>query len=169
MPASGVTVALYLKHVADEASSFPVVKSTSAAITYYQKINLYHHHPTVSHRVSFVRNAVMRRLALAPRSRKNPSQWETIQHLAYTRLGSEQPLLLPTGSDGDNVRDLLGGKWLFNTVRAARSLSRPRVAPDVAGVCATTFVCPNWFCSKHHCFPRLRKVPVSSFSGMYIS
>ena len=75
--ASEVTVALYLQHVADSAVSFSAVKSASAAIAYFQRINLYSHEPTMGQLASFVRNAAMRRLGLAPRSRKTHSRGVT--------------------------------------------------------------------------------------------
>jgi hypothetical protein len=91
LPASEVTVALYLQHVADSASSFSAVKSASAAIAYFQRINLFSHEPTMGQLASFVRNAAMRRLGLAPRSRKTPFTWDDILRFARTRLSSDNP------------------------------------------------------------------------------
>ena len=53
---------LYLQHVADSAVSFSAVKSASAAIAYFQRMDLYSHEPTMGQLASFVRNAAMRRL-----------------------------------------------------------------------------------------------------------
>ena len=91
LPASEVTVALYLQHVADTAVSFSAVKSASAAIAYFQRINLYSHEPTMGQLASFVRNAAMRRLGLAPRSRKTPFTWDNILRFARDRLSSLDP------------------------------------------------------------------------------
>ena len=73
------------------AVSFSAVKSASAAIAYFQRINLYSHNPTMGQLASFVRNAVMRRLGLAPRSRKTPFTWDDILRFARARLSSENP------------------------------------------------------------------------------
>ena len=54
LPASETTVALFLQQVADEAQSFSVIKQASAAIAYYQKINLFDHNPTLGPLASFV-------------------------------------------------------------------------------------------------------------------
>ena len=84
-------MALYLQHVADSANSFSAVKSASAAIAYFQKINLYTHEPTMGQLASFVRNAAMRRLGLAPRSRKTPFTWDDILRFARRFLTSDSP------------------------------------------------------------------------------
>ena len=91
LPASEVTVALYLQYVADSATSFSAVKSASAAIAYFQRINLYSHEPTMGQLASFVRNAAMRRLGLAPRARKAPFTWDDILRFARQRLTSDDP------------------------------------------------------------------------------
>jgi hypothetical protein len=66
LPASEVTVAKYLANLAEQATSFSVIKSASAAIAYHQKINLYDHNPTISPLATFVRAAFARRLGTAP-------------------------------------------------------------------------------------------------------
>ncbi len=46
LPASDFTVALFLQSVADEAKSFAPVKSHSAAIAFFLKVNLFNYLPT---------------------------------------------------------------------------------------------------------------------------
>ena len=46
MPAYEMTVALHLQSVIERSNTFAPVKSASAAIAYFQKINLQHHLPT---------------------------------------------------------------------------------------------------------------------------
>jgi hypothetical protein len=46
LPASGFTVALFLQSVADGAKTFAPVKIHSAAIAFFQKVNLFNHLPT---------------------------------------------------------------------------------------------------------------------------
>ena len=92
LPASETTVALFLQQVADEAQSFSVIKLASAAIAYYQKINLFDHNPTIGPLASFVRKSAMRRLGLAPLRRKAPFQWSDIARLvASTICGARTP------------------------------------------------------------------------------
>jgi hypothetical protein len=92
LPASEVTVALFLQQVADEAHSFSVIKQASAAIAFFQKINLFDHDPTLGPLASFVRKSAMRRLGLAPCRRKAPFQWEAIVRLASSAVrGSDTP------------------------------------------------------------------------------
>ena len=84
-------MALHLQHVADSSISFSAVKYASAAIAHFQKINLYSHNPAMGQLASFVRNAAMRRLWLAPRSRKTPFTWNHILKCARVRWNSENP------------------------------------------------------------------------------
>ena len=78
LPADELTVALYMQQVADSANSYATVKSASAAIAFFQKINLYTHMPTHAPEVTMVRRAAMRKFGLAPHSRKAPFKWEQI-------------------------------------------------------------------------------------------
>ena len=55
LPAEDTTVALYMQHVADTAKSYATVKSASAAIAFFQKINLFNHLPTHAPEVCMVR------------------------------------------------------------------------------------------------------------------
>ena len=86
LPASEVTVALYLANLAEQATSFSVIKSASAAIAYHQKINLYGHNPTISPLATFVRAAFARRLGTAPKNRKAPFLWADVVRFATAYL-----------------------------------------------------------------------------------
>ncbi len=59
LPASDGTVALYMQSVMNGAKTFAPVKAASAAIAFYQKINLFDHEPTQSPAVCLVRGAAM--------------------------------------------------------------------------------------------------------------
>jgi hypothetical protein len=82
LPASDATVALYLQSVANAAKTFAPVKAASAAIAFYQKINLFTHEPTQSPAVAIVRSAAMRRFGLNTVNRKEPFQWEQVVRFA---------------------------------------------------------------------------------------
>jgi hypothetical protein len=81
--------------------AFAPVKAASAAIAFYQKINLFSHEPTQSPAACFVREAAIRRFGLKPKIRKEP----------YLRVGASCQIcgglrvpaagLLPLGS-GDH-------------------------------------------------------------------
>jgi len=73
LPTTDGTVALYLQSVVNRAKTFAPVKSSSAAIAFYQKINLFQHEPTQYPAVCIVRSAAMRRFSSTPRTEKNPS------------------------------------------------------------------------------------------------
>ena len=75
LPASDFTVALFLQSVADGAKTFAPVKSHSAAIAFFQKVNLFNHLPTQSPVVCMVRQAAARKFGLSTRNRKTPFNW----------------------------------------------------------------------------------------------
>jgi hypothetical protein len=79
-----MTVAMYLQSVAEGARTFAPIKSASAAIAFYQKVNNYGHLPTRSPAVGMVRQAAGRRLGLGPKSRKEPFQWAQVVSFART-------------------------------------------------------------------------------------
>jgi hypothetical protein len=60
------------------AKMFAPVKAASAAIAFYQKINLFDHEPTQSPAVCLVRGAAMRKCGLNPQKRKEPFEWEQV-------------------------------------------------------------------------------------------
>ena len=72
LPASDAMVALYLQSVMNDAKTFAPVKAASAAIAFYQKINLFDHEPTRSPAVCLVRSAATRRFGLNTKNRKIP-------------------------------------------------------------------------------------------------
>jgi len=55
LPTSEMTVALYLRSVVERSKYYGPVKSHSAAITFYRKMNLFGHLPTRSLAVNMVR------------------------------------------------------------------------------------------------------------------
>ena len=68
------------------------MKAASAAIAFYQKINLFDHEPTQSPAVCLARGAAMRKFGLNPKNRKEPFEWEQavscvedygVQHQGY--------------------------------------------------------------------------------------
>jgi hypothetical protein len=82
LPASDITVAFYLQSVADGAKPFALVESHSAAIAFFQKVNLFNHLPTQSPAVCMVRQARIRKFGLSPKNRKAPFKWADIVMLA---------------------------------------------------------------------------------------
>ena len=78
LPASDGTVAMYMQQVMNTAKTFAPVKAASAAIAFYQKINLFDHEPTQSPAVCVVRGAAMRKFGLNAKNRKEPFEWEQI-------------------------------------------------------------------------------------------
>ncbi len=54
------------------------MKSASAAIAFFQKVNLYNHLPTQSPLVGMVRQAATRKFGLTPKGRKEHFQWTQV-------------------------------------------------------------------------------------------
>jgi hypothetical protein len=82
-------VAMYLQSVVNGAVTFAPVKAASAAITFYQKINLFSHEHTQSPAVCIVREAAMRRFGLNAKNRKEFFKWEQAVKFAEA-YGSRQ-------------------------------------------------------------------------------
>ncbi len=59
----------------ERSKTFAPVKSASAAIAFFQKVNLFSHLPTQSLGVGMVRQAAARKFGLTPKGRKEPFQW----------------------------------------------------------------------------------------------
>ena len=78
LPASDASVAMYLQSVANSAKTFAPVKAASAAIAFFQKVNLFDHEPTQCPAACLVRNAAMRRFGLNPKNRKEPFEWDNV-------------------------------------------------------------------------------------------
>jgi hypothetical protein len=64
--------------VANNAKTFAPVKAASAAIAFYQKINLFSHEPTQAPAACLVREAAIRRFGLNPKNRKEPFEWAQV-------------------------------------------------------------------------------------------
>ena len=79
---SNGTVAMYLQSVVNGAGTFAPVKAASAAIAFYQKINLFSHEPTKSPAVCIVREAAIRRFGLNAKNRKEPFECEQVVKFA---------------------------------------------------------------------------------------
>jgi hypothetical protein len=78
LPASDATVSLYLQSVVNRAKTFAPVKASSAAIAFFQRVNLFDHEPTQCPAARLVRNAAMRRFGLTPKNRKEPFEWVNV-------------------------------------------------------------------------------------------
>jgi hypothetical protein len=76
------TVAMYMMSVANGAKTFAPVKAASAAIAFYQKINLFSHESTQSPAVCLVREAAIRRFGLNTNNRKEPFEWAQVVKFA---------------------------------------------------------------------------------------
>jgi hypothetical protein len=57
LPAEDITVALYMQSLMNSANYFSTIKSASASIAFYHKINLFTNHPTMALEVCMVRTA----------------------------------------------------------------------------------------------------------------
>jgi hypothetical protein len=69
-------VALYLRVVGVTALCFSAMKSTSAAVAFKKKKDMYNHLPTLSPLANFVREAAKRRIGTTPPRRKRPLLWK---------------------------------------------------------------------------------------------
>jgi len=72
LPAADFTVVLYFQSVEDRAKTFAPVKSHSAAIAFFEKMNFSNNVPTQSPVVCMVRQAAIRKFGLSPKNRKAP-------------------------------------------------------------------------------------------------
>jgi hypothetical protein len=82
LPAEDITVALYLQSLMDTSNTFSVIKTASASIAFFQKINLYNHLPTQSPEACMVRAAAARKFGLAASNVKEPFEWSTLVDFA---------------------------------------------------------------------------------------
>jgi hypothetical protein len=62
----------------NNAKTFGLVKTASAAIVFYQKINLFMHEPTQSPAACIIRSAAMRKFGLNIKNRKEPFVWDDV-------------------------------------------------------------------------------------------
>ena len=72
LPADDITVALYLQSLIDSAISFSTIKSASASIAFFHKINLFTSHPNRVPEVCIVRTEAAKRFGLLPKRVKVP-------------------------------------------------------------------------------------------------
>ena len=70
LPASDTSVVMYLQSVANNAKSFAPFKAASAAIAFFQKVNLFDHEPTQCQAACLVWNVA--------KNRKEPFEWENV-------------------------------------------------------------------------------------------
>jgi len=82
LPADDITVALYLQSLMDTAKSFSTIKSASASIAFFHKINLFTNHPTGAPEVSMVGTAAARKFGLSPKRVKKPFLWFQLVNFA---------------------------------------------------------------------------------------
>ena len=75
LPDEEITLALYLQSMVERSSTFAAVKSASAAIAFFHKVNMYNHLPTQPPAVSMWRETATRKFGLTPKGRKKPFQW----------------------------------------------------------------------------------------------
>ncbi len=75
-------MALYLQSVVERSSTFAPVKSASAAIAFFKKVNMCSHLPTQSPAVIMVRWDATRKFGLTPKGRKEPLQWARVVSFA---------------------------------------------------------------------------------------
>ena len=73
---------VYPQSVVNRAKTFARVKAASAAITFYQKINLVNHEQTQPPAVCIVRRAATRRYGLNIKNRKETFEWEQVVKFA---------------------------------------------------------------------------------------
>ena len=71
LPADDLTIALYFQSLMDNANSFSTIKSASASIASFHKINLiFTNHPIMALEVCIVRTAAARKFGLSAKRGK---------------------------------------------------------------------------------------------------
>jgi hypothetical protein len=66
----------------NNAKMIAQVKAASAAIAFFQKINLFDHDPTQAPAVCLVRSAATRKFGLTPKNPKDPFEWSHVVSFA---------------------------------------------------------------------------------------
>ena len=69
---------MYLQLLAERSNSYSPFKKASAAIAFFQKVNLFHHLPARALAVEMVRQAAIRKFGTAPKKRKTPFIWKNV-------------------------------------------------------------------------------------------
>jgi hypothetical protein len=82
LPADDITVALYIQSLMDKANSFSTIKSASAYIAFFHKINLFNNQPTMAPEVCMVRTATTRKFGLSAKRVKEPFLWAQLVDFA---------------------------------------------------------------------------------------
>ena len=82
LPAEDITVALYMQSLMNSANSFSSIKSASASIVFYHKINLFTNHPIMAPEVCMVRTTATRKFGLSPKRVKEPFMWTDLVDFA---------------------------------------------------------------------------------------
>ncbi len=90
LPADDLTVAMNLLVVMDRAKTFAPIKSASAAIAFYQMVNLYSHNPTMAPKACMARRAAARKFGLSHLGRKAQFQWAQLMLFAEAYGVTEQ-------------------------------------------------------------------------------
>ncbi len=62
----------------NRAKTFAPIKTASATIGFYQRVNLFDHGLTECPAVCLFRNAAMRRFGMTPKNRKEPFVWADV-------------------------------------------------------------------------------------------
>ncbi len=68
-------MALYMQSLMNSANSFSTIKSASASIAFFHKINLFTNHPAMASEVCMLRKAAARKFGLSPKQAKEPFMW----------------------------------------------------------------------------------------------
>jgi hypothetical protein len=78
LPANDFKISLTFQSPMDSANSFSTIKSASASIAFFHKINVFTNHPTMAPEVCMVRTAAPRKFGLSAKRVKEPffgSNW----------------------------------------------------------------------------------------------
>jgi hypothetical protein len=76
LPDEDITVALYMQSLMKSANSYSTIKSASASIAFFYKINLFTNHITMAPEVCMVRTTAARKFGLSPKRVKEPFMWD---------------------------------------------------------------------------------------------
>ena len=78
LPGDDLTFALYFNSLMDNANSLSTIKSASASIVFFHKINVFTNHPTMAPNNCMVRNAAVRKFGLSAKRLKEPFLWSQL-------------------------------------------------------------------------------------------
>jgi hypothetical protein len=80
LPEEDITVALYFQSQIYKADPFSTIKSTSASIAFFHKINLFPNHPNITPKVCM---AITRKFGLSAKRFKEPFLWSQLVDLGF--------------------------------------------------------------------------------------